>query len=866
MRQSVKFKLNPLAPNGVSTSTEETIIVAGGGSSSSSTTSGTAGHIIEEDGTPLTQRAKLNFSTNITATDDPGGDETDITVPNATSSVSGVLKLTNDLGGTSDSPTVPGLVQAQISTLTTAGHSWTGASDTQAYYGANFGYTGIVARTLGLLGIHENNHTHLGTGASYLCRTSGVFGAPNCGWGGFMQYVIPFGHPLQGDATTLNDFTNMITQPSAFQLVHHINDLAIMGTSTTATGVSFITTAFQNALRAHISRARAGILYTSYYNSSAAITWDTAVITSVSGFSSTAQTGSNTGVAVYRSTANGNTVTLTVPSNFTGGYFVVQFLANNQAQTTLTDGDTTTGGTQNMNATDVTTQIAVAVGTDFANNDIIQMYSGGVASGELMKITAGGGTTNLTVTRGFNSTTKTTHAVGDEIYKRNDATINFSGTASTATGSIDVGSIALPSQALGSQKIPVVKRFSLTASDAGKTIICTVADIMTGASNTQVDFDSAWIETNDPQPFVVQNTPIYGYSGGYSSVTQAQYISFNTAIASVVAEFTDGACQIADVATPTYNRSGTLNANITSSGGINFTITANDPTTFAAFGANTTFCVEGERLRASTITNNGDGTFTLNNVQRGEVGTTPASHASGKVISEGSWMSKDGVHPSPYGAAVLAKTMYDTFKNCTRTTNYTLAQAGGSSSLDMRANNLGLYDQSYLTLPTNVQTNAAGVAATMYAHPIYIPQVCIIQAIGAVVTTLNASSTLRFGLYGMDTSRSRPQYLIQEFGTIGGTSTGFRSVSANKVIRPGWYFLAVVDQGTVCTKRCIGASGLNLPYLSITSTPTTSYAPVNSYSITGVTGALPNTWSSHTQVTTALCPLIFVQVRSKHMG
>jgi hypothetical protein len=111
-----------------------------------------------------------------------------------------------------------------------------------------------------------------------------------------------------------------------------------------------------------------------------------------------------------------------------------------------------------------------------------------------------------------------------------------------------------------------------------------------------------------------------------------------------------------------------------------------------------------------------------------------------------------------------------------------------------------------------------------------------------------------------------PQYLIQDFGTVGGTATGFRSVSANKVVRPGWYYLAAVDQGTVSTKRCIGVAGLNFPYIPISSAPGTAYNPISAYSQTGVTGAFPNIWINYTEVTTALCPIIFVQLRAKHMG
>ena len=783
---------------------------------------------------------------------------------NASTSATGVVQLAGDLSGTATSPTVPGLIPSQISTLTTIGHSWTASID-QSYKQANFGYTGIIARLLGILGIHENNHTHLGVGASYLCRTSTAFGTTNSGWGGLFQFVMPFSDPLQADINALNDFTNPIPQPSSFLIVHGINDIAVMSTNFTATGFSFISAAYQATLRTYLSRIRAATMFASYYNSSGSVVWDSAITTS--GFTSTGQTTINTGVAVYRSTTNTNTLTFTIPSNFTGGTIALCFLANSQCQAKSSTA---------MNATDVSTTITVNNASSFANNDIVQMYSGGVASGELMKITAGGGTTSLTLSRGFNGTTKTTHASGDEIYKRNDAQITFSGTASSASGTLDVGSIALPSQSLGSHKIPVVKRFTLTAADAGKTIISTVGNIMTGASNTQVDFDSAWIESAVPQPTVVTNLPIYGLAGDYSVPTMAQYMTFNDGIDTIVGEF-DSMVKVADIKTPTWKQSGTLNASITNAGGINFTITANDPTTFATYGANQTFCIEGERIKVASITNNNDGTFTLNNITRAQQGTTAASHASGKTISAAVWFSPDGVHPNSFGAAALAESVHTALENITATSPYSLSFAGGSSSLDMRANNLGLQNLSYLTLPTNVQTNATGTLNTVYAHPIYIPQVCIVQEMGCIVTTLNASSVLRFGIFGLDATRSQPLYLIKDFGTVGGTATGFRSVTANHLLRPGWYFLGMKDEGTAAsTKRCIGASGLNLPYLATMSAPGTAYAPINSFSAPGGTaGAFPTdilgkiyftAQGALSEETTAKCPIMFIRVRSKHMS
>lgn len=46
-----------------------------------------AGHVIEDEGTPLTQRKNLNFiGTSITVTDNPGSDSSDVTISGGASS------------------------------------------------------------------------------------------------------------------------------------------------------------------------------------------------------------------------------------------------------------------------------------------------------------------------------------------------------------------------------------------------------------------------------------------------------------------------------------------------------------------------------------------------------------------------------------------------------------------------------------------------------------------------------------------------------------------------------------------------------------------------------------------------------------
>ena len=388
---------------------------------------------------------------------------------------------------------------AQINTLTVIGHSWTAGPNSSSSGTPQFNQENMIPRLMGLLNVHSDNVTHLGTGASWFTKTVAAFGGRNTGWGGVWQFVVPYSNPLIADTGTTN-ITVPVPQPSSYVLIHGVNDIGIMGYDTSTVNFNQIRTAYKNAVRSVISRARSGALYASYYasGSTATVTWDSTITTS--GFASTAQTTSNTGVAVYRSSTNGNTITYTIPSNFNGGTIAMCFLGNKQAWTNI---NTT------MNNTDASTVVALTafVNTpyqNFANGDVVAWYSGGVDSGERGLITAGGGTASVTITRGFNGTTKTTHAINDEMVSASSISVNFStsGSNATITGNLPLGAIGVPTttNVYGQERVPVVKRFVCTAADAGKTIVATVSAV---ASDTAtVDFDSVWIEAFDPQPYL----------------------------------------------------------------------------------------------------------------------------------------------------------------------------------------------------------------------------------------------------------------------------------------------------------------------------------------------------------------------------
>jgi hypothetical protein len=759
---------------------------------------------------------------------------------------------------------------AQINSLTIIGHSWTAGGNTTLNV-PQFNMQNMIPRLMGLLNVNNENVTHLGTGASYLTKTVAAFGGRNTGWGGVWQFVIPYSNQNVNDQST-GSITLPNPQPSSFVMVHGVNDISIMGYDTSTVNMNQIRTAYKNAVRSVISRARAGTLYSSYYasGSAASVTWDSTI--TQSGFTSTAQTTSNTGVAVYRSSTNASTVTFTIPSNFTGGTIAMCFLGNKQAWTNINT---------NMNNTDVSTVVALTAFANtpyqnFANGDVVAWYSGGVDSGERGLITAGGGTNSVTITRGFNGTAKTTHAINDEMTTASSISVNFStnGSNSTITGNLPLGTIGVPGQtnAYGQERVPVVKRFVCTAADAGKTITATVSAV---ASDTAtVDFDSAWIEAFDPQPFVLANLPRYAY-GAQQYVTEAQMTTWNSDVASVVAEF-DASVQIADIDTVIHDRGGTLNTSITATQGTfgdanpTFTITAVNPTVFATLPQNSTLAIEGERLKAGTITNNNNGTFTLSNCTRGTDGTTAGTHASAKIISDGSFFTSDCLHLNAYGMNVAAKYLWYGFQSYQQQSPYSLSTGNGNSSDDRQRPQLGLAQNSYLAPAVTNLANTLIAFNTQTFMPIYIPQTCIIVQAGVIVTATGVTaSTCRFGLYDLDAGRRGTFNLIHDFGTVSTVGTGFIAVNTYKMVKPGWYYVSSCEQGsgTASTKRCatgtaagVGVAGYAGPPIASTTTPTgTTWVPTNGFTQASVTGAFAASVGSLSE-NTGSNPLVFLKV------
>lgn len=142
-------------------------------------------------------------------------------------------------------------------------------------------------------------------------------------------------------------------------------------------------------------------------------------------------------------------------------------------------------------------------------------------------------------------------------YRGNTTTLTFSGTAGVTTTVNPVGQVltgpASPPDYFNHSPL-AVRITTLTTANAGQTIICT-GGTHDATAGTELYFDGILIESVDPGLTLVTNLnriPSAGYSGSYGSPTDSTAISdaniavWNTAIATLVAEF-DPMVQLVDV-------------------------------------------------------------------------------------------------------------------------------------------------------------------------------------------------------------------------------------------------------------------------------------------------------------------------------
>jgi len=129
-----------------------------------------------------------------------------------------------------------------------------------------------------------------------------------------------------------------------------------------------------------------------------------------------------------------------------------------------------------------------------------------------------------------------------------------------------------------------------------------------------------------------------------------------------------------------------------------------------------------------------------------------------------------------------------------------------AGSVDPRLWRAGRFYSGHWHAPT---TTVTLVADTLYGIPFAIYGDTPIDRIAVEVTTLDAGSQIRIGLYAESTSqRGEPGELLEDLGTIASTATGIKAIAVSPTRRlgPGRYFVALIASSVVIAFRAYPAA------------------------------------------------------------
>lgn len=498
-----------------------------------------------------------------------------------------------------------------------------------------------------------------------------------------------------------------------------------------------------------------------------------------SGFATTVTTAKASGVGYRKSVVNGDTFTFTLPDDFPGGTIGIQLIGSNDANSVLgaavitapvagTSESWTLSSAQSIVGTVITGQLLIV-------------------DSEQVLVTAGGGTTTITVTRGANGTTPATHVINSLVLGVAGAQATWSGTCTGASGKV-----ATPVSAQGCASsgnagtIPIVTRFTgLTAADAGSTIIGTVAGIPATAGEQFVGFDKAFVEATTPGPIVVCDAPEYAYGGFWVYNTPAMTTGINGILTSVVAEF-DATVTIASIAAEFLKYGAVLGT----------VMNATDTSTVVTLTPGSIGPSAGEYVRIGSeecfVTAVSGTSYTL---RRGDNNTTKATHAISDAVYNRSLYSGDNVHPSSYGYRVLAGLLKTTFGAMSLTAQQ-LNEANGYYRVEPQT----LRNNTYFT----TRGDRGRLRLTDQKHTwmsIIVHRPIIVTGIACEVLTAGSAGALGRLVIAGDNGGGFIDQTIVDTGTVALTATGKQETTGiRQFLNPGVYWLGLGSQGAAATQ------------------------------------------------------------------
>lgn len=159
---------------------------------------------------------------------------------------------------------------------------------------------------------------------------------------------------------------------------------------------------------------------------------------------------------------------------------------------------------------------------------------------------------------------------------------------------------------------------------------------------------------------------------------------------------------------------------------------------------------------------------------------------------------------------------------------------------------------SWLNYGPGIMSSWATSTGFMKAAPIYVPANLTFDRIACRVTASGTAGALvRLGIYSSNAA-GLPDALVLDAGQVSSASTGTKEITISQALTAGKYWLVAVGQSAGCTLRA--DSGMRQHYYQAT------YAAddMDSFEQSGVTGALPSTFTGTSMRNTA--PRIMLRV------
>lgn len=172
---------------------------------------------------------------------------------------------------------------------------------------------------------------------------------------------------------------------------------------------------------------------------------------------------------------------------------------------------------------------------------------------------------------------------------------------------------------------------------------------------------------------------------------------------------------------------------------------------------------------------------------------------------------------------------------------------------------VSLKSGTYGALGTAGNTSSVLVNGTLRAAPIYLAKSATLTRIGLQVTAIgDVGSTIRLGIYA-DDGNLYPGALILDAGTIAGDSATLQEITISQALPKGVYWICAVIQGVTTTQPTVRAVSGSLFSTVDAVAANVSNSGNIAQSMTGVTGALPATFSS-TPTSTNLVPRVIWKI------